>query len=89
MRKLETETKAEFDLEAEDFNLDQIIDSAVDWASSPSPCVPHNRIENPEIASNEATPSLELKALPEHLKYAYLGGKDTLPFIIASHLTEQ
>ena len=74
---METKTAAEFDLEAEDFNLDQIVDSAVDWASSLS--VPHHRIENPEIASNEATPSLELKALPEHLKYAYQGGKDTLP----------
>ena len=59
----------------------------MDWASSPS--VPHPRIERPEIASNETTPSLELKVLPEHLKYAYLGGKDTLPVIIASHLTEQ
>ena len=27
--------------------------------------------------------------MPEHLKYAYLGGKDTLPVIIASHMTEQ
>ena len=79
---MEIEMETEFDLEAEDFNLDQIIDSAVDWASIPN--VPHHRIENPEIASNEATPSLELKALPEHLKYAYLGGKDTLPVIIAS-----
>jgi len=60
---------------------------AVDWASSPG--VPHHRIASPEIAFNEATPSLELKALPEHLKYAYLSGKDTLPVIIASHLTEQ
>ena len=84
---METETEAKFDLEAEDFNLNQIIDPIVDWASSPS--VPYPRIESPEIASNEATPSLELKALPEHLKYAYLGGKDTLPVIIASHLTEQ
>ena len=84
---MEIDTKSEFDLESEDFYLDQIIDSAVDWASSPS--VPHLRIESPEIASNEATPSLELKALPEHLKYAYLGGKNTLPIIIASHLTEQ
>ena len=84
---MEIETEAEFDLEDEEFNLDQIVDSAVDWASSPS--VPYPRIESPEIASNEATPSLELKDLPEHLKYAYLGGKDTLPVIIASHLTEQ
>ena len=59
----------------------------MDWASSPS--VPHLRIESPEIPSNEATPSLELKALPEHLKYAYLGGRETLPVIIASHLTDQ
>ena len=84
---MEIETEAEFDLEAEDFNLDQIVDSAVDWASSPS--VPHHRIESLDITSNEATPSLELKALPEHLKYAYLGGRETLPFTIASHLTEQ
>ena len=50
---MEIETEAEFNLEAENFNLDQIINSVVDWASSPS--VPHHRIESPEIASNEAT----------------------------------
>ena len=79
---LEMETKSEFDMDSEDFNLNQIIDSAVDWASSPN--VPHHRIESLYITSNEATPFLELKALPEHLKYAYLGGKETLPVIIAS-----
>ena len=83
---MEIETEVEFDLESEDFNLDQIVDSAVDWASSPS--VPHHRIESLDITSNEATSSLELKALPEHLKYAYLGGRETMPVIIASHLTE-
>ena len=57
------QTEAEFDLGSEDFDLDQIVDSAVDWASSPS--VPHNKIESPDITSNEATPSRELKALPE------------------------
>ena len=41
------------------------------------------------LPPNKATPSLELKALPEHLKYAYLGGRETLPVIIASHLTKQ
>jgi len=84
---MEIETEAEFYLESEDFNLDQIIDSVVDWASSPS--VPHHRNESLDITSNEATPSLELKALPEHLKYAYLGGRETMSVIIASHLTEQ
>jgi len=86
-QSMEIEIEAEFDLEFEDFNLGQIVDSAVDWASSTS--IPHHRIENVDIASNEATPSLELKALPEHLKYAYLDGREALPVIIASHLTEQ
>ena len=79
------ETESEFDMESEDFNLDQIMDSAVDWASSPS--VPHHRTEISDITSNESTPSLELKALPEYLKYAYLGRRETLPVIIAYHLT--
>jgi len=54
---IEMEIKSEFDLESEDFNLDQIIDSAVDWASSPS--VPHHMIEISDITYNESTPSLE------------------------------
>ncbi|KAI3515815.1 hypothetical protein L1887_14720 [Cichorium endivia] len=33
-------------------------------------------------------PELELKVLPDHLKYAYLGNGDTLPVIISTHLTE-
>jgi len=84
---MEIDTDSEFDLESEDFNLDQIIDSAVDWASSPS--VPHPKTEIPNLPSNESTPSLEFKALPEYLKYAYLGGKGTLPVIIASHLIKK
>ena len=82
---MEIEIEAEFDLESEDYNLDQIVDLAVDWASRQS--VPHHRIESLEIASNEGTSSLELKVLPEHHKYAYLGGRETLPVMIASHLT--
>ena len=81
------ETESESDLESEDFNLDQIIDSTVDWVSNPT--VPHHRTKISNITSNESTPSLELKALPEHLMYAYLGERETLPVIIASHLTER
>ncbi|XP_062008347.1 uncharacterized protein LOC133725208 [Rosa rugosa] len=33
-------------------------------------------------------PKLELKPLPDHLKYAFLGEEETLPVIIASNLTE-
>lgn len=31
---------------------------------------------------------LELKVLPQHLKYVYLGKNETLPVIISTHLTE-
>jgi len=82
---MEIETKSEFDLESEEFNLGQIIDSAVEWASSPS--IPNPKTEILILPSNESTPFLELKVLPEHLKYNYLGGRETLLVIIASHLT--
>ena len=84
---MEIDTESDFDLKSEDFNLDQIIDSAVDWVSSPS--VPNSETEILILPSNESTPSLELKVLPEHLKYAYLGGRETLTVIIASPLTEK
>ena len=35
------------------------------------------------------TPSSELKVLPIHLKYQYLGEKEAFPVIIDSHLTEE
>nr|KAJ0208634.1 hypothetical protein LSAT_V11C400218340 [Lactuca sativa] len=34
-------------------------------------------------------PILEMKTLPEHLKYAYLGEKETLPVIISNMLSEK
>ena len=41
----------------------------------------------PPIRSVIKAPELELKPLPEHLKYAYLGEHETLPCIIASDLS--
>ena len=79
---IELDTDNEFDL---DFNLDQIIHSTVDWASSSN--VPLLKTESQIPPSNGSSPSLELKVLLEHLMYAYLGKKETLPVIIASHLT--
>jgi len=84
---MEIDTESEFYLEYEEFILDQIIDSAVDWASSSS--VPNPKTKILIFPSNESTPSLVLKVLPEDLKYAYLGGRETLPVIIAIHLTEK
>ncbi|KAI5351553.1 hypothetical protein L3X38_004444 [Prunus dulcis] len=41
---------------------------------------------NKVLPSIVQAPELELKQLPKHLKYAYLGENETLPVIIASHL---
>ncbi|KAK1433898.1 hypothetical protein QVD17_10816 [Tagetes erecta] len=38
--------------------------------------------------SLESPPQVELKELPKHLKYAFVGDNNTLPVIIASNLTE-
>ncbi|XP_070014382.1 uncharacterized protein [Nicotiana sylvestris] len=42
----------------------------------------------PPKPSIEEAPKLELKPLPSHLHYAYLGSSDTLPVIISSDLSE-
>jgi len=42
-----------------------------------------------EQPSIDHIPSSELKVLPSHLKYQYLGEKEAFPLIIASHLTKQ
>nr|XP_027120388.1 uncharacterized protein LOC113737344 [Coffea arabica] len=45
---------------------------------------PHQRV----LPSVVQAPVLELKSLPEHLKYAYLGDNETLPVIISSALSK-
>ncbi|KAJ9535713.1 hypothetical protein OSB04_un001134 [Centaurea solstitialis] len=37
--------------------------------------------------SSKVPPKLDLKPLPEHLKYAFLGANDTLPVIVSAYLT--
>ena len=46
-----------------------------------------NRGQKPTRPSSEEPPILELKPLPAHLKYAYLGESSTLPVIISAELT--
>jgi len=72
-------------LESDDFNLDQIVNSTVEWATNATTIIPLQE-EHPLI---DHTPSSELKVLPSHLKYQYLGENEAFPVIIASHLTEQ
>ncbi|XP_027152279.1 uncharacterized protein LOC113752362 [Coffea eugenioides] len=45
---------------------------------------PHQRL----LASVVQAPDLELKSLPKHLKYAYLGEGETLPVIISTSLSK-
>ena len=83
--ELEHELEYEFELESNDFNLNQIVDSAVEWATTPISLI----LEPKDLPSTEQFSSSEFKALPSHLKYVYLGEKEALPIIIASHLTEE
>ena len=48
-----------------------------------------NRESPPAKLSIEDAPKLELKFLPPHIRYIFLGNGDTLPVIIASYLNEQ
>ena len=48
-----------------------------------------NRESPPAKPSIDEASNLELKALPPHLSYEYLGNGDTLPVIIASDLNEK
>ena len=43
-------------------------------------------LSTPPVPSLESSPKLELKPLPDRLKYAFLGSNDTLLVIIASDL---
>ena len=53
------------------------------WAPKFEPLPP---VEDRALPSEERPPKLELKPLPSHLKYAFLGAKETFPVIISSSL---
>jgi len=70
MEELKLETESDFELESDDFNLDQVVESAMNWASNPiSLNVEPTNLTHP---SSELSSSLELKVLHAHLKYVYL-----------------
>ena len=72
--ELKLETECDFGLESDDFNLDQVVEFDVNWASNPiSPYMKPTNVTHP---SSEPSSSLELKALPAHLKYVYLGEQE-------------
>ena len=82
---VECQSDHEFDLESDDFNLDQIVEWTVEWATNTIPNIPLQE-EQPLM---DHTSSSELKAFPSHLKYQYLDKKEAFPVIITSHLTEK
>ena len=53
------------------------------WAPKFEPLPPN---EDKALPSEERPPKLELKPLPSHLKYAFLGEEETFPVIISSSL---
>jgi hypothetical protein len=80
----------------EDFDTDQYIDEVhelLETAASadfhpwrlPKEPLPLTS-STPPVPSLESPPKLELKPLPDKLKYAFLGANETLPVIIASNL---
>ncbi|KAK9183016.1 hypothetical protein WN944_026165 [Citrus x changshan-huyou] len=78
------------DLEEEDVAANQI-----DWMEEKqsdrhNKFIEHLNLSDKEVKTTlpsiESPPSLELKLLPSHLKYVYLGQNNTLPVIISSTL---
>ena len=66
--ELEYEPRYEFKLESDDFNLDQIVDSAVEWAINITSTL--LSLEPLDLPPTELNSSSDLKALPDDLKYA-------------------
>jgi hypothetical protein len=80
----------------EDFNIDQYIEKVHELLETmasadfhpwrlPKEPLPLTSSTHP-VPSLESPPKLELKPLPDKLKYAFLGANETLPVIIASDL---
>ena len=69
--EIELEAECDNELGSDDLNPDENVNSIVEWAySSSSFNLESTSLTPPSI---ESSPSLELKTLPKHLKYTYLG----------------
>jgi hypothetical protein len=82
---------------AQKYNLDDDYSELVSWMERGRLSKPRyevSKIDLPPsharlLPSIEQAPILELKLLPDHLKYAYLGEKETLPVIISAILSSK
>ncbi|XP_070002991.1 uncharacterized protein [Nicotiana sylvestris] len=69
--------------------MKHILKASCEYIKGLNPFEPLNRPNGPPPKpSIEEAPKLELKSLPSHLHYAYLGSFDTLPVIISSDFFE-
>jgi len=65
--EIKLEAECDVKLESEDLSLDEIVNSIIEWASSPSSLDSEpTRLTPPSL---ESSLFLELKALPKYLKY--------------------
>ncbi|XP_024178805.1 uncharacterized protein LOC112184801 [Rosa chinensis] len=85
-----TQSGMDFDAKKEVDELEKLLNVAPVFESRK-----WNQFESLPLSTNKVVPSiqqapkLELKPLPQHLKYVFLGEFETLPVIIASDLCEE
>ncbi|CAN6560281.1 unnamed protein product [Malus baccata var. baccata] len=98
MQNIEATTKAPHDMHEESLAVhpsEAIIEMGAALESLPSQSGKYSNPILSLVSANKMLPSvvqpptLELKPLPSHLKYVFLGEDDTLPVIISSSLTAQ
>ncbi|CAN6697872.1 unnamed protein product [Malus baccata var. baccata] len=86
MKNIETTTKEPHGKNEESIAVppsEEVIEMVAALESLPSQSVSTNKL----LPSVVQPPTLELKLLPSHLKYVFLGEEETLPVIISSSLT--
>ncbi|CAN6544086.1 unnamed protein product [Malus baccata var. baccata] len=86
MKNIETATKEPHGKNEESIAMppsEEVIEMMAALESLPSQSVSTNKL----LPSVVQPPTLELKPLPSHLKYVFLGEDETLPVIISSSLT--
>ncbi|XP_024164442.1 uncharacterized protein LOC112171494 [Rosa chinensis] len=85
-----TQSGMDFDAKKEVDELEKLLNAAPVFESrkwNQFESLPLSR--NKFVPSIQQAPKLELKPLPSHLKYVFLGESETLPVIIASDLCEE
>ncbi|CAN6691822.1 unnamed protein product [Malus baccata var. baccata] len=97
-QNIEATTEEAHDMQLESFVVppnDEVVEMVAALESLPSQSGKYSDPILSSVSANKMLPSvvqaptLELKSLPSHLKYVFLGEDDTLPVIISSSLTAQ